>query len=79
MKVLSMREQVDCLIMAMETNLESMRSYIRVCENSMKNLDDCNSVYIHSHGMKSGAEYCAEMTEKTLEAAKKQRARWNND
>ena len=78
MKTLSMREQLDCLIVALEANLESMRGYMKICGNSMVG-EASNPVYIHSHGMRAGAAYCAEMTEKTLEAAKKQRARWGNE
>ena len=79
MKTLSPREQLDCLIVSLEANLKSMRSYMKTCEGSMERVPEASIVYVHSHGMKAGAEYCAEMTEKTLEAAKKQRARWNND
>lgn len=79
MKTLSMREQLDCLIVSLEANLESMRSYMKTCEGSMERVPEASIVYVHSHGMKSGAEFCAEMIQQTLDAAKKQRARWNND
>ena len=79
MKTLSMREQLDCLIVSLEANRESMRSYVKTCEGSMERVPEASIVYVHSHGMKSGAEFCAEMIQQTLDAAKKQRARWNND
>lgn len=79
MKTLSFREQLDCLIVALETNLESMRSYMKTCEGSMERVPEASIVYVHSHGMRSGAEFCADMIQQTLDAAKKQRARWNND
>lgn len=79
MKTLSMREQLDCLIVSLKANLESMRSYMKTCEGSMERVPEASIVYVHSHGMKSGAGFCAEMIQQTLDAAKKQRARWNND
>ena len=79
MKTLSMREQLDCLIVSLEANLESMRSYMKTCEGSMERIPEPNIIYTHYHGMKSGAEFCAEMIQHTLDAAKKQRARWNNE
>lgn len=77
-RVLSMREQVDCLIMALESNLENMRSYMSVCDKGIASTKDMSLLNVHNHGMKAGVEYCAEMIERTLEAAKKQRERWNN-
>lgn len=79
MKTLSMREQLDCLIVSLEANLESMRSYMKTCEGSMERVPEASIVYVHSHGMKSGAEFCADMIQHTLKAAKEQRARWENE
>lgn len=79
MKILSMREQLDCLIVGLEVNLEFMRSYMKTCEDSMDRVPEASIVYVHSHGMKSGAEFCAEMIQNTLDAAKEQRARWGNE
>ena len=78
MKTLSMREQVDCLITALETNLETMTHYIKNCNEELEHNHETNIIYAHYHGMKSGAVFCAEMIQKTLDAAKKQRSRWDN-
>lgn len=75
MKTLSMREQLDCLIVALEINLKSMKDYMRICTDNMNMVhqDETNPLYIHSHGMEAGAKYCADIMERVLEAAKRQR------
>lgn len=75
-KVLSMREQVDCLILAMESNLDSMQSYMRLSESGRDELPEDSQLFALYTGMNNGAKYCAEMTERTLSAAKRQRERW---
>ncbi len=75
-KTLSMREQVDCLILALESNLKSMQSYAERADQEMSRVGEGSIIYAHCHGMRAGAEYCAEITLRTLDAAKRQRARW---
>lgn len=79
MGTLSMREQLDCLIMNLETNLETMIYYIKDCNRGMERNIETDSIYAYYQGMKNSVEFCAEMIQQTLDAAKKQRARWNND
>ena len=72
-KVLSLSEQLDCLIVALESNLEAMDAYEKSCADRAGNLP-MGILFAQNHGMASGAAYCAEMTRRTLDAAKKQRA-----
>lgn len=72
MKVLSTREQLDCLIVALESNLESMDAYEKSCADRAESLP-MGIMFAQNHGMASGAAYCAELTRRTLKAAKKQR------
>lgn len=78
MKPLSLREQLDCLIMALESNLQSMNAYSKSCADRAESLP-MGIMFAQNHGMASGAAYCAELTQRTLDAAKKQRARWANE
>lgn len=78
MKVLSPREQLDCLIAALESNLESMDAYLKSCVDRAESLP-MGIIFAQNHGMASGAAYCAELTQRTLDAAKKQRARLANE
>lgn len=72
MKALSTREQLECLIVALESNLESMDAYEKSCADRAESLP-MGIMFAHNHGMMSGAAYCAELTRRTIEAAKKQR------
>lgn len=77
-KTLSTREQLNCLIMALETNIEEMKTYQAVCEKGMKGvLPESSIVYVHNHGMKAGMQYAEEIIRRTLEAAKRQRDGWS--
>lgn len=77
-KILSPLEQLDCLIMALESNLVSMDVYVKSCADRAESLP-MGIIFAQNHGMASGAAYCAELTQRTLEAAKKQRARLANE
>lgn len=70
-KVLSLSEQLDCLILALESNLEAMVAYEKSCTDRAENLPT-GILFAQNLGMASGAAYCAEMTRRTLDAAKKQ-------
>lgn len=72
MKTLSTREQLDCLIVALEINLKSMDAYEKSCADRAESLP-MGIMFAQNHGMANGAAYCAELTRRTLEAAKKQR------
>lgn len=74
---LTKTEQLDCLIMALETNLADMKSYQEICERGMKGVPESNVVYVHNHGMKAGMQYAEEIIRRTLEAAKRQRDGWS--
>ena len=78
MKTLSDLEQLDCLIAALESNLESMDAYLKSCVDRAESLP-MGIIFAQNHGMASGAAYCAELTQRTLDAAKKQRARLANE
>ena len=72
MKALSTREQLECLIVALESNLESMDAYEKSCADRAESLP-MGIMFAQNNGMASGAAYCAELTRRTMEAAKKQR------
>lgn len=78
-KVLSLSEQLDCLILALESNLEAMDAYEKSCADRAESSLPMGIMFAHNHGMASGAAYCAELTQRTLDAAKKQRARLANE
>lgn len=78
-KVLSMREQLDCLIFALELGLESIENYAKTCEDTVKKFPEDSSLYALNFGMQQGAEFAAKHLEEVLSAAKKQRRRWNNE
>lgn len=75
-RVLSMREQLDCLILALEENLDMIREYRRKRDTDAEKATPASVLYVHNHGMARGAEFAEELISRTLGAAKKQRERW---
>lgn len=72
-KTLSKREQLDCLILALEENLDLIRQYRRERDADAEKATPASVLYVHSHGMARGAEFAESLISKTLGAAKKLR------
>lgn len=71
-KKLSAKLQRDMLLEALEENIKTMRMYAEGARKTMKNQagGDADEIfYVQAHGMASGAEFCAEISERTLKAA----------
>lgn len=74
-KVLSKREQLDCLILALEENLDMIRKYRRERDADAERATPASVQHVHNHGMARGAEFAEWLISRTLGAAKKQRER----
>ena len=72
-KALSKREQLDCLILALEENLDLIRRYRRERDADAEKATPASVLYVHNHGMARGAEFADSLISGTLEAAKEQR------
>lgn len=68
-KKLSAKLQRDMLLVALEENIKAMRMYAEGARKAMENRSERDTIYAQEHGMASGAEFCAEISERTLKAA----------
>ena len=68
-KKLSAKLQRDMLLEALEENIKTMRMYAEGARKAMKNRAERDTIYAQERGMASGAEFCAEISERTLKAA----------
>lgn len=70
-KKLSAKLQRDMLLVALEENIKTMRMYAEGARKTMKSRAGQDEIYVQAHGMASGAEFCAEISERTLKAAQR--------
>lgn len=69
-KKLSAKWQRDMLLEALEENIKTMRMYAEGARKTMKDRASAEIIATaQAHGMASGAEFCAEISERTLKAA----------
>lgn len=68
-KKLSAKLQRDMLLVALEENIKTMRMYAEGAKKTMKSRTGMDEIYVQAHGMARGAEFCAEISERTLKAA----------
>ena len=76
-KVLSMREQVDCLLIALETELEALDRECRELSEQLLTMQEGTALYSLTYGLHNAKMDAASRIRRIYDAGKKQRERWN--